>query len=68
MTPRTTFDNLEGAFAGLSYFLNEIPDKSQIVVISPDVGGLSRAKSFHKHFNYYGYEGKVKERKEANKI
>jgi phosphoribosylpyrophosphate synthetase len=28
VTPRTTFDNLEGAFAGLSYFLNEIPDKS----------------------------------------
>lgn len=74
VSPRTTFDNLEGAFAGLSYFLNEIPDKSQIMVISPDAGGLGRAKSFHKHFNYHGYEGKVglamlnKERKEANKI
>jgi ribose-phosphate pyrophosphokinase len=54
--------------------LNEIPDKSEIVVVSPDAGGLSRAKSFHKHFDYHGYGGKVglamlnKERKEANKI
>lgn len=74
VSPRVTFDNLEGAFAGLSYFLNEIPDKSEIVVVSPDAGGLSRAKSFHKHFDYHGYQGKVglamlnKERKEANKI
>jgi len=43
-------------------------------VISPDAGGLHRAKSFQEHFNYHGYEGKVgfgmihKERKEANKV
>ena len=50
-----TFDNLEGAFAGLSYFLSEIPNKADIVVVSPDAGGLNRAKAFHKHFDYHGY-------------
>jgi len=73
VSSRTTFDNLEGAFAGLSYFLSEIPDKSEIIVVSPDAGGLGRAKAFHKHFSYHGHD-KVglamlnKERKEANKI
>lgn len=59
--------------AGLNFFLKEIPDKSEIVVVSPDAGGLNRAKAFHKHFDYHGY-GQVglamlnKERKEHNKI
>ena len=44
------------------------------MVVSPDAGGLGRAKAFHKHFAYHGYGGQVglamlnKERKEANKI
>ena len=44
-------------------------------MVSPDAGGLNRAKAFHKHFDYHGYgDGQVglaminKERKEANKI
>jgi ribose-phosphate pyrophosphokinase len=73
VSPRVPFDNLEGAFAGLSYFLQEIPDKNNLVVISPDAGGLARAKAFHKHFSYFGETGVSlamlnKERKEANKI
>jgi len=75
VSPRTVFDNLESAFCGLNYFLSEIPDKSEIVVVSPDAGGLNRAKAFHKHFDYHGYGGGLvglamlnKERKEANKI
>lgn len=55
--------------------MSEIPDKHEIVVVSPDAGGLGRAKAFHKHFAYHGYgDGLValamlnKERKEANKI
>jgi ribose-phosphate pyrophosphokinase len=73
VSAKTPFDNLEGAFAGLSYFLEEIPDKSRIVVISPDAGGLGRAKAFHKHFLWHGHStvGLAllnKERKEANKI
>ena len=73
MSPKVPFDNLEGAFAGLSYFMQEIPDKNNLVVISQDAGGLGRAKAFHKHFSYFG-ETSVglamlnKERKEANKI
>jgi ribose-phosphate pyrophosphokinase len=43
------------------------------MIISPDAGGLGRAKSFHKHFAYFGETGVGlamlnKERKEANKI
>jgi ribose-phosphate pyrophosphokinase len=73
VSPKVPFDNLEGAFAGLSYFMQEIPDKNNLVVISQDAGGLGRAKAFHKHFSYFG-ETSVglamlnKERKEANKI
>lgn len=44
-------------------------------MVSPDAGGLNRAKAFHKHFDYHGYGGGLvglamlnKERKEANKI
>ena len=36
-----------GGFIGLNYFLNEIPDKSNIVVVSPDAGGMHRATVFH---------------------
>ena len=73
VSPKTPFDNLEGAFAGLSYFLKEIPDKSQLMVISPDAGGLGRAKAFHHHFAFFGFTNVGlamlnKERKEANKI
>jgi ribose-phosphate pyrophosphokinase len=43
------------------------------MIISPDAGGLGRAKAFHKHFSYFGEKGVGlamlnKERKEANKI
>lgn len=58
----------------MSYFLKEIKDKSEIVIVSPDAGGAKRAESFHKHFSYHGYGGKVglammnKERKFDNKV
>lgn len=53
--------------------MNEIPDKNNLVVVSPDAGGVGRAKAFHKHFSYFGETGVGlamlnKERKEANKI
>lgn len=73
VSSKTVFDNLEGAVSGLKYFISEIQDKDNIVVVSPDAGGLNRAKAFHKHFLWHGYH-KVglallnKERKEANKI
>lgn len=42
-------------------------------MVSPDAGGLNRAKAFHKHFLWFGYHNVGlallnKERKEANKI
>ena len=73
VSSQVAFDNYEGAFAGLSYVLNNVKDIDNLVVVSPDAGGMHRAKQFHGHFNYHGYD-KVglamlhKERKEANKI
>jgi ribose-phosphate pyrophosphokinase len=55
VSPHVAFDNFPAASTALDYFLNEIKDKSEIVVISPDAGGVSRAKAFHKHFAYHGY-------------
>lgn len=75
VSPRVAVDNLEGGFAGLNYFIKAIEDKSNIVIVSPDAGGMHRAKQFHHHFGYFGFgEDQVglamihKERKEANKI
>lgn len=67
------FDNYEGSFAGLSYFLKEIPEKSNICIVSPDAGGMGRAKAFHGHFSFFGYSGVTlamisKERKQANQV
>lgn len=41
-----TFDNYEGGFAGLSYLLNNVENKSDLVIVSPDAGGMHRAKQF----------------------
>jgi phosphoribosylpyrophosphate synthetase len=38
------FDNYEGGFAGLSYILQKVEDKSKICIVSPDAGGMHRAK------------------------
>jgi ribose-phosphate pyrophosphokinase len=50
-----------------------LTDRERIVVVSPDAGGLGRAKAFHKHFHWHGHTAVQlamlnKERKEANKI
>jgi phosphoribosylpyrophosphate synthetase len=49
--------------------------EGEIVIVSPDAGGMKRAESFHKHFlSVWHNKDKVglammhKERKEANKI
>ena len=41
-------DNLEGGIVGMEYLLNEsdIQDFDECVIISPDAGGVSRAKKF----------------------
>ena len=72
---KVVFDDYEGAFAGLSFFLDDknIPNKNDLCVISPDAGGMKRAKAFHGHFSYHGYDQVglamiSKERKQANQV
>jgi ribose-phosphate pyrophosphokinase len=72
---KVVFDDYEGAFAGLSYFLDSsvIPNKDEVCVVSPDAGGMKRAKAFHGHFGYHGYDQVglamiSKERKQANQV
>ena len=43
VTAKCQFEDFEGAFAGLSYFLDNIDDKKNLVVVSPDAGGMKRA-------------------------
>ncbi len=53
--------------------MQEIQDKKNLVVVSPDAGGMKRATSFHKHFEYHGHNEVglamiSKERKAANEV
>ena len=71
VSAKCQFEDYEGAFAGLAYFLETIQDKDNLVVVSPDAGGMKRAQSFHKHFLWHGYRNVglamiSKERKAAN--
>ena len=73
VTAKCQFEDYEAAFAGLDYFLQEIEDKTNLVVVSPDAGGMKRAQSFHKHFAYHGHDQVglamiSKERKAANEV
>ena len=73
VTAKCQFEDFEGAFAGLSYFLENIKDKSNLVVVSPDAGGMKRAASFHQHFLWHGHNQvglatMSKERKAANEV
>jgi len=73
VTSKCQFDNYEGAFAGLSYVLKNVENKDELVVVSPDAGGMARAKSFHSHFKFHGHDqvGLAmihKERKVANQV
>ena len=45
VSSKVVFDDFEGAFSGLSYFLKNV-DKDQLCIVSPDVGGMKRALSF----------------------
>jgi len=70
---KVSFDNYDAAFTGLSYFLKNIENKDNLVVVSPDAGGIKRATAFHSHFAWHGFNNVglamiSKERKEANKV
>lgn len=48
---------MQAGFVGIEYFLNEIEDKQNICVVSPDAGGMHRAQAFHDNFDYHGLKG-----------
>ena len=53
--PRVPCDNLEGNLVALNYFVNNKKlDLSNLVVISPDAGGVARAKSFQEKLAKFG--------------
>lgn len=73
VSSKCQFEDYEAAFAGLSYFLENIHDKKNLVVVSPDAGGMKRAQSFHKHFLWHGHTDVglamiSKERKAVNEV
>jgi len=69
--PRTPCDNLDGSIVALSYFKNVL-DKSKSVIVSPDAGGVYRAKRFRDGLKKIGVECGlamiVKQRQSAGKI
>jgi len=46
VSSKVVWDNYEAGFAGLSYFLNHVSNIDNIVIVSPDAGGMHRAKHF----------------------
>jgi len=47
VSSRTCFDDFPAGVAGLDFFFNEIKDKSNLCIVSPDAGAIKRAKIFH---------------------
>lgn len=71
--PRTPCDNLEATFVGLEYFKSAFDLKGeQTVVVSPDAGGVYRAKKFRDGLKKYGIDAGlamiIKQRAHANSI
>merc|ERR1712154_590930 len=72
--PNTPCDNLDGSVVALPYFaskgLNLSPNKT--VVVSPDAGGVYRAKQFREGLNAMGLNAGlamiIKQREAANKV
>lgn len=71
--PRTPCDNLEGAVVALPYF-SELQNLSgdSTVIISPDAGGVHRAKKFRDGLSKHGIDAGlamiIKQRSRANQI
>lgn len=49
--PRVPVDNLEANMVALNYFVASNIDLSNVVIVSPDAGGVARAKKFQELFN-----------------
>lgn len=70
--PRTPCDNLEGTVIGLEYFLSLDLSGESTVVVSPDAGGVHRAKNFRDGLSKHGIDAGlamiIKQRSRANAI
>jgi len=71
-SPHVPVDNLEGHLVGLDYFLNLGLDPEKTKVVSPDAGGVYRAKQFREGLSWLGMDTGlamiIKQRLEANKV
>lgn len=69
---RIPVDNLYGRISLLEKFKSEVPDLKNVVVVSPDAGGVERADGFRAGLAKLGINASMammnKSRKEANKI
>jgi len=70
--PRTPCDNLDGSVVALPYFEKIGLQKENTVVVSPDAGGVYRAKRFRDGLKGVGIDASlamiVKQRERANQI
>ncbi|MES1916090.1 MAG: hypothetical protein MHM6MM_007941 [Cercozoa sp. M6MM] len=70
--PRTPVDNLEGASVALDYFANLGLEGNRTVIVSPDAGGVHRAKKFRDGLKTAGIDAGlamiIKQRARANMI
>lgn len=77
--PGSYFVNLEAQLGGVSHFSRDFKsrgvDLSKVTIVSPDAGGMKRAKAFHQNFETLNSaEGKIgmavieKQRSQANMV
>lgn len=57
-SPRIPVDNIAASIVGLEYMIQDfnISNLDELVVVSPDAGGVSRAKSFQESFISRGFD------------
>eukprot|EP00456_Euglypha_rotunda_P031202 TRINITY_DN24318_c0_g1_i26.p1 TRINITY_DN24318_c0_g1~~TRINITY_DN24318_c0_g1_i26.p1 ORF type:complete len:143 (-),score=22.77 TRINITY_DN24318_c0_g1_i26:85-513(-) len=71
-SPRTPVDNLEGYVVSLPYFMEQGLESGKTIVVSPDAGGVYRAKRFREGLREHGLEAGlamiIKQRQGANQI
>lgn len=72
--PNTPCDNLDGSVVALPYFASDdvALDRHKTVVVSPDAGGVYRAKNFREGLSAMGVNAKlamiIKQREAANQV
>jgi phosphoribosylpyrophosphate synthetase len=48
-TPNMVFDNYNAGYTSIRYFMENLSaeEKANLTIVSPDAGGMARAKAFH---------------------